>query len=105
MIYVVIHSFRHRALSSQPPGHLGSSTHLPSRAAHYKRCSIAQSVAPSTVTVGIDPLPSHPMAPHLARVFALLTIVLTFLMGGCSATGVLNAVTTGNTYALSAGVA
>lgn len=45
------------------------------------------------------------MAPHLARVFALLTIVLTFLMGGCSATGVLNAVTTGNTYALSAGVA
>ncbi|MBC7620253.1 MAG: alpha/beta hydrolase [Candidatus Saccharibacteria bacterium] len=45
------------------------------------------------------------MNKTLTRVFALLTVMLTFLASGCSATGVLNAVTTGSSYTLSADVA
>ena len=41
----------------------------------------------------------------LRHLFALLTIMLTFLTSGCSATGALNAVTTSSSYTLSADVA
>ncbi len=45
------------------------------------------------------------MIHTLTRLFALLTIMSTFLMAGCSATGALNALTSNSSYALSANVA
>ena len=45
------------------------------------------------------------MTRNLARLFALMTTMLTLLMAGCSATGALNAVTTSGSYVLSADVA
>ena len=45
------------------------------------------------------------MIHHLTRLFALLSIMSTFLMAGCSATGALNAVTTSSSYTLNADVA
>lgn len=45
------------------------------------------------------------MIHHATRLLALLTILSTFLLAGCSATGVLNAVTPGSSYALNADVA
>lgn len=44
------------------------------------------------------------MTSHTSLLFALFTTVLTFLLGGCSATGVLNAVTPSATYTLNANV-
>ena len=45
------------------------------------------------------------MTRNLTRLFSLLTIMSTFLMAGCSATGLLNGVTTGNSYTLNADIA
>lgn len=56
-------------------------------------------------TVRIDPLQYDPMTRHPKRLFALLSIMLTLMLAGCSATGVLNAVTTGSSYALRTDVA
>ena len=54
-----------------------------------------------------DEAPLHypPMNCNLTRLFSLLTIMSSLLMAGCSATGLLNAVTTGSSYTLSADVA
>ena len=45
------------------------------------------------------------MNRNLTRLFSLLTIMSTFLMAGCSATGLLNGVTAGNSYTLNADIA
>ena len=45
------------------------------------------------------------MTRNLTRLFSLLTIMSTFLMVGCSATGLLNSVTTRSSYTLNADVA
>ena len=45
------------------------------------------------------------MTPNASSLFTLLTAMLTFLLGGCSATGVLNAVTPSGNYTLTANVA
>ena len=45
------------------------------------------------------------MTQHLTRLIALMTLMSTLLLAGCSATGALNAVTTSRSYALSANVA
>jgi len=45
------------------------------------------------------------MTYTLTRLFALLTIMSTFFVAGCSATGALNAITTHSSYALRADVA
>ena len=50
-------------------------------------------------------LPYHPMSHPLTRLIALITLMLTSLLAGCSATGVLNAVTPSRSYTLSADVA
>ncbi len=47
----------------------------------------------------------NPMTLHAKRLLALLATMFSFLMGGCSATGALNAVTLGSSYTLSAEIA